>query len=146
MNVPRFLPALLATLLAAPAWAQSTTQPLNLKLPPGDLPAVSSTAAVPAHDAADYMLALASEMRGGNNDAVFAATLADSAVVWPDLLRLSGQTRVIAAHSPLQGGHFDHHLAGQVGLVAGGVDPRVAVVLARIVAASLAPPLQPIHA
>ena len=52
MNVPRFLPALLATLLAAPAWAQSTTQPLNLKLPPGDLPAVSSTAAVPAHDAA----------------------------------------------------------------------------------------------
>jgi hypothetical protein len=52
MNIPRFLPALLATLLAAPAWAQSTTQPLNLKLPPGELPAVSSTAAVPVHDAA----------------------------------------------------------------------------------------------
>ncbi|THD08063.1 hypothetical protein [Rhodanobacter lindaniclasticus] len=51
MNVPRFLPALLATLLAAPAWAQSTTQPLNLKLPPGELPAASSTAAVPARDA-----------------------------------------------------------------------------------------------
>ena len=51
MNVPRLLPALLATLLAAPAWAQSTTQPLNLKLPPGELPAASSVAA-PAHDAA----------------------------------------------------------------------------------------------
>jgi len=51
MNVPRLLPALLATLLAAPAWAQSTAQPLNLKLPPGELPAASSTAAVPARDA-----------------------------------------------------------------------------------------------
>ncbi len=51
MNVPRLLPALLATLLAAPAWAQSTIQPLNLKLPPGELPAASSVAA-PAHDAA----------------------------------------------------------------------------------------------
>ncbi|MGB3271001.1 MAG: hypothetical protein WBA65_13715 [Rhodanobacter sp.] len=50
MNVPRLLPALLATLLAAPAWAQSTTQPLNLKLPPGELPAASSVAA-PAHAA-----------------------------------------------------------------------------------------------
>ena len=34
MNIQRFLPALLATLLAAPAWAQSTGKPLNLKLPP----------------------------------------------------------------------------------------------------------------
>ncbi|CAM5576300.1 hypothetical protein [Rhodanobacter lindaniclasticus] len=53
MNVPRILPALLATLLAAPAWAQSTAQPLNLKLPPGELPAASSTTAAPARDAAD---------------------------------------------------------------------------------------------
>src|SRR5690348_18262343 len=51
MNVPRLLPALLATLLAAPAWAQSTTQPLNLKLPPGELPAASSTTVTPANDA-----------------------------------------------------------------------------------------------
>jgi hypothetical protein len=50
MNVPRLLPALLATLLAAPAWAQSTTQPLNLKLPPGELPAASSTTVTPAND------------------------------------------------------------------------------------------------
>ncbi|MGS0999994.1 hypothetical protein [Rhodanobacter sp. UC4451_H18] len=51
MNVPRLLPALLATLLAAPAWAQTTTQPLNLKLPPGELPAASSTATAAANDA-----------------------------------------------------------------------------------------------
>ncbi|MBN8946388.1 hypothetical protein ACVCL0_00430 [Rhodanobacter sp. UC4450_H17] len=51
MNVPRLLPALLATLLAAPAWAQSTTQPLNLKLPTGELPAASSTTVTPANDA-----------------------------------------------------------------------------------------------
>lgn len=51
MNIPRFLPALLVTLLTAPAWAQSASKPLNLKLPPGDLPAPSSTAAAPARDA-----------------------------------------------------------------------------------------------
>lgn len=51
MNIQRFLPALLATLLATPAWAQSAGKPLNLKLPPSDLPAPSSTAAAPAHDA-----------------------------------------------------------------------------------------------
>lgn len=51
MNIHRFLPALLATLLAAPAWAQSAGKPLNLKLPPSDLPAASSTTAAPAHDA-----------------------------------------------------------------------------------------------
>ena len=51
MNIPRFLPTLLVTLLAAPAWAQSSGKPLNLKLPPGDLPPASSTAAAPARDA-----------------------------------------------------------------------------------------------
>lgn len=51
MNMQRFLPALLATLLAAPAWAQSTDKPLNLKLPPSDLPAASRTAATPARAA-----------------------------------------------------------------------------------------------
>ena len=51
MNVLRLLPALLATLLAAPAWAQSSAPPLNLKLPPGELPAASSTTTVPARDA-----------------------------------------------------------------------------------------------
>ncbi len=51
MNIQRFLPALLATLLAAPAWAQSAGKPLNLKLPPSEIPAPGSTAAAPAHDA-----------------------------------------------------------------------------------------------
>ncbi|MHB1059766.1 MAG: hypothetical protein ACYC0F_17975 [Rhodanobacter sp.] len=51
MNIPRFLPALLAALLVSPAWAQSTGKPLNLKLPPGELPAASGTAAAPARDA-----------------------------------------------------------------------------------------------
>jgi hypothetical protein len=40
--------AFLAILLAAPAWSQSASQPLNLKLPPSDLPASSSTAPKPA--------------------------------------------------------------------------------------------------
>ncbi|MGN2245811.1 hypothetical protein ACFWZ3_03860 [Frateuria sp. GZRR35] len=38
----------LATLLATPAWAQSTGHPLNLKLPPSDLPAPASTAPKPS--------------------------------------------------------------------------------------------------
>lgn len=47
MNMQRFLPALLAALLVAPAWAQTADKPLNLKLPPSDLPAASATAATP---------------------------------------------------------------------------------------------------
>jgi hypothetical protein len=53
MNIQRFLPALLATLLVAPVWAQTASKPLNLKLPPGDVPpsdvpAPSSSAKNPA--------------------------------------------------------------------------------------------------
>jgi hypothetical protein len=51
MNIQRFLPALLATLLTTSAWAQSTGRTLNLKLSPDDLPAASSTVAPPARDA-----------------------------------------------------------------------------------------------
>jgi len=40
--------ALLAAVLATPAWSQSASQPLNLKLPPSDLPAAASTAPKPA--------------------------------------------------------------------------------------------------
>jgi len=44
------LPAaiLLAALLAMPAWSQDVSPPLNLKLPPSDLPASASTAPKPA--------------------------------------------------------------------------------------------------
>jgi hypothetical protein len=46
---PQFPAAvLLATLLATPAWSQSAGQPLNLKLPPSDLPASASTAPKPS--------------------------------------------------------------------------------------------------
>ena len=48
MNIKRLLVAVAASLLAATAWAQTTGKPLNLKLPPGDLPATSSTAPKPA--------------------------------------------------------------------------------------------------
>lgn len=39
---------LLATALATPAWPQSASQPLNLKLPPSDLPATAGSAPKPA--------------------------------------------------------------------------------------------------
>ena len=52
MNMPRFLPVLLATLLAAPAWAQSASKPLNLKLPPSDLSEPSSSSAADSSKAA----------------------------------------------------------------------------------------------
>ncbi len=56
MHIQRFLPALLATLLTTAVCAQTAGQPLNLKLPPGSLPASSASVAVagaatPAADA-----------------------------------------------------------------------------------------------
>jgi hypothetical protein len=42
---------LLAILLTQPAWAQTSTRPLNLKLPPSDLPASSSSSGKPAASA-----------------------------------------------------------------------------------------------
>ncbi len=45
MNMQRFLPALLAIALVAPVWAQNAGKPLNLKLPPSELPAASATVA-----------------------------------------------------------------------------------------------------
>lgn len=52
MHIPRLLPALLAPLLVASLHAQSTAKPLNLKLPPSDIPAAASSTATPrTHDA-----------------------------------------------------------------------------------------------
>ncbi|OOG47992.1 hypothetical protein [Rhodanobacter sp. C01] len=48
MNMKRLIIALAGTLLAGSVAAQTASQPLNLKLPPGDVPASSSTAAAPA--------------------------------------------------------------------------------------------------
>lgn len=48
MTIQRILPALFAALLCTTAWALAPAKPLNLKLPPGDVPAASSTVAKPA--------------------------------------------------------------------------------------------------
>jgi hypothetical protein len=48
MNMKRLIIALAGTLLVNSVWAQTASKPLNLKLPPGDVPASSSTAAQPA--------------------------------------------------------------------------------------------------
>ena len=76
MNIQRFLPALLATLLAAPAWAQSTDKPLNLKLPPSDVPAASSSAAATTKPAPGMYYGDTSG-RMGSNDTAAATTATD---------------------------------------------------------------------
>lgn len=76
MNIPRHLVALAASLLVTTAWAQTAGKPLNLKLPPSDLPAASSTTAVPARDAPGVYYGDTSG-RMGNNDTARAATAAD---------------------------------------------------------------------
>ncbi len=44
---------------------------------------------VPAKDAAEYLVSIAGQGMSGSNDAVFAATLADSVEIWPSLLKLA---------------------------------------------------------
>lgn len=48
MTTQRILPVLFAALLTTAAWAQTAGKPLNLKLPPADIPATSSSTAAPA--------------------------------------------------------------------------------------------------
>ena len=50
---------------------------------------VTNLGTVSAPEAANYLLDLASRSPGGSNEAVFAATLADSAMIWPALVRLA---------------------------------------------------------
>ena len=71
MNIKRHLTALATTLLVATVSAQ-TAKPLNLKLPPSDLPAASSTAAKPASAAPGVYYGDTSG-RMGNNDTASAA-------------------------------------------------------------------------
>jgi len=53
-------------------------------------PNVTDLGTVPAKEAADYLLSLASTAPGrAARDAIFPATIADSAVVWPALIRLA---------------------------------------------------------
>ncbi|TPG05463.1 hypothetical protein EAH88_16050 [Rhodanobacter glycinis] len=72
MNIKRHLTTLATTLLVATVSAQ-TAKPLNLKLPPSDLPAASSTAAKPASTAPGVYYGDTSG-RMGNNDTAAAAT------------------------------------------------------------------------
>lgn len=76
MNIPRHFVALAASLLATTAWAQTAGKPLNLKLPPSDTPAASSTAAKPAASAPGVYYGDTSG-RMGNNDTTAAATTTD---------------------------------------------------------------------
>jgi hypothetical protein len=50
---------------------------------------VTDLGTVSAREAATWLLGLAARAPAGSNEAVFAATLADSAVIWPDLVRLA---------------------------------------------------------
>jgi hypothetical protein len=51
---------------------------------------VTDLGTVPAKEAADYLVSLASTLPGkAGRDAIFPATVADSATVWPALLRLA---------------------------------------------------------
>jgi hypothetical protein len=50
---------------------------------------VTDLGTVPAREAAAYLIGLAERAPSGSNEAVFAATLADSAVIWPELIRLA---------------------------------------------------------
>jgi len=48
MNMKRLFSIVAGSLLASSVWAQTNGKPLNLQLPPGDVPAASSTAPAPA--------------------------------------------------------------------------------------------------
>lgn len=73
MNIKRHLTALATLLLVATASAQTANKPLNLKLPPSDVPATSSTTAKPASPAPGVYYGDTSG-RMGNNDATAATT------------------------------------------------------------------------
>ena len=50
---------------------------------------VTDLGTVSAPEAANFLLDVAARAPGGSNEAVFAATLADSAMIWPALVRLA---------------------------------------------------------
>ncbi|HZX70274.1 MAG TPA: hypothetical protein VFE77_05580 [Rhodanobacter sp.] len=98
MHIQRFLPVLLATLLTTAAWAQTAEKPLNLKLPPGNLPASSSSvaAASTANRAPD------AGHRPASSGSVAAASPASSApgVYYGDTSGRMGNTEVASDTRP----------------------------------------------
>lgn len=73
MNIERHLTALTTTLLVVSAWAQTPVKPLNLKLPPSDIPATSSSTAKPASSTPGVYYGDTSG-RMGNNDTTVTTT------------------------------------------------------------------------
>ena len=67
MNIKRHITALATTLLVATASAQTASKPLNLKLPPSDVPAASSTTAKPASTAPGVYYGDTSGRMGNNS-------------------------------------------------------------------------------
>jgi len=57
-------------------------------------PEVTDLGMVAAPEAAKYLLSLAGRLEGGGEKAIFPATIADSAVVWPTLLSLARSSSV----------------------------------------------------
>jgi len=76
MNLKRHFTAVAAALLVATASAQ-TAKPLNLKLPPSDLPATSSTAAKPASAAPGVYYGDTSGRMGNSNTAAATTSNCD---------------------------------------------------------------------
>jgi hypothetical protein len=74
MNIKRHVTAIATTLLVASAWAQTTGKPLNLRLPPSDIPAASSTVAKPAASAPGVYYGDTSGRMGSNDTSADVAT------------------------------------------------------------------------
>jgi hypothetical protein len=79
MRPKLFLSVLIAAMLALPAWAQTTSKPLNLKLPPSDVPAASASTARPPSNAPGVYYGDTSGRTAADDAAATAATTCDDA-------------------------------------------------------------------
>jgi hypothetical protein len=77
MNIKPLFLASAISLLASSAWAQSSTQPLNLKLP-ANLPASSSTAATPASSSSASSKSASTAATAGRNGSANNAAAANN--------------------------------------------------------------------
>ncbi len=77
MNIKPLFLASAISLLASSAWAQSSTQPLNLKLP-ANLPASSSTAATPASSSSSSSKSASTAATAGRNGSASKAAAANN--------------------------------------------------------------------
>ncbi len=99
MKIKQQLTALATTLLVASAWAQTTGKPLNLKLPPSDLPVASSSTAKPASQAPGvYYGDTSGRMGNAISDSAEASDCDDSAYNQPQLHGSVGTGVVAGSH------------------------------------------------